>query len=284
MQNCKICCLYSGSKGNSTLVSAGGANILIDAGRSAKALCLALSRIGMCITDIDAIFITHDHNDHISSLATLSHKYRIPIHMLLNSAQVFDGLCDEQLCKNLVLYRGTGFETDIRGLHVKAYPVPHDSRAAVGYRLSFAGEGGETVSLAVSTDTGHVTDTMLENLRGCYAVVIESNHDLEMLKNGPYPYELKKRIASKSGHLSNADCAVLASQLYAAGTRHIMLAHLSEENNLPELAYNEVFSAIADSRVDLKVAAQNEPVWLLDGNETEQELPEEYALWLRSDS
>ncbi len=284
MQNCKICCLYSGSKGNCTLVSAGGANILIDAGRSAKALCLALCQIGWDISMIDAIFITHDHKDHTSALATLSHKHKIPIHMLLQSAQIFNGLCDERLCENLVLYRGNGFETDIKGLHIKAFPVPHDSLAAVGYRISYIEESGETVSLAVSTDTGHVTDTMLENLTGCSAVVIESNHDLEMLKNGPYPYELKKRIASKYGHLSNADCAILASQLHAGGTKHMMLAHLSEENNLPALAYNEVFTAIADPTVNLKVAEQNAPVWLLDGSETKQELPEEYALWLRSDS
>ncbi len=280
----QICSLYSGSKGNCTLVSAGGAKILIDAGRSAKALCAALSDIGSSISEIDAIFITHDHNDHISALATLSHKHSIPIHMLLDSAQVFNGLCDERLCQCLVLYRGKSFETDIKGLHVKAYPVPHDSRAAVGYRLTFRGEDGEPISVAVSTDTGYVTDTMLENLEGCHAVVIESNHDPEMLKNGPYPYELKKRIASKYGHLSNADCATLASRLYEGGTRHIMLAHLSEENNLPELAYNEVFTAIADPTVNLRVAEQNAPVWLLDGSEAKAEIPEEYILWQQFDS
>ncbi len=266
MPNCKICSLYSGSKGNCTFISAGGANILIDAGKSARALCRALSDIGVDVNSIDAIFITHEHNDHISALRTLSHKHDIPIHILLRSARVFNGLCDEKLCLNLRLYDGSSFETTVNGLTVKAYPTPHDSRAAVGYRISFE-ENGEQVSIAVTTDTGHVTDVMLENLSGCYAAVIESNHDLEMLENGPYPYELKQRIASKHGHLSNTDCATLASQLYEGGTRHIMLAHLSEENNLPELAYNEVFAAIADPRVNLKVARQDESVWLVDGNE-----------------
>lgn len=282
MPNCKICSLYSGSKGNSTFISAGGANILIDAGKSARALCHALSDIGVDVDSLDAIFITHEHTDHISALQTLSHKHNVPIHILLRSAEVFRGLCDEKLCLNLRLYEGNSFETTIKGLTVKAFPTPHDSRAAVGYKLSFE-ENGEQVSIAVTTDTGHVTDVMLENLSGCHAVVIESNHDEEMLENGPYPYELKRRISGGRGHLSNADCATLASQLYESGTKHIMLAHLSEENNLPELAYNEVFAAIADPCFDLKVARQDESVWLTDGSNEEPDAKEE-VLWLRSDS
>lgn len=265
MQNVKICCLYSGSRGNSTFVSAGGAKILIDAGKSAKALCSALNDIGENINDIDAIFVTHEHNDHISALRVLSHKHQIPIHMLLNSAYVFNGLYDEKLCSCLQLYRGNGFETDVNGLHVKAFQTPHDSRAAVGYRLEFDGENGESIALAVSTDTGYVTEIMRENLLGCRAAVIESNHDIGMLENGPYPYELKVRISSKRGHLSNVDCAALAAELYESGTKHIMLAHLSEENNLPELAFNESFAAIADGGFNLKVARQDEPVWLIGG-------------------
>ena len=263
MQNCKICCLYSGSKGNSTFISAGGAKILIDAGRSAKALCSALRSIGEDIDSIDAIFITHEHTDHISALQVLSHKHTIPIHMLLNSAMIFNGLRDEKLCECLNVYQGNCFETQIKGLRVKAFPTPHDSRAAVGYRFEYENECGETVSLAVSTDTGYVTDVMRENLSGCRAVIIESNHDLQMLAEGPYPYELKQRIKSRHGHLSNPDCAILAAELYESGTEHIMLAHLSEENNLPEIAYNEVFAAIADESFDLKVARQDQPVFLI---------------------
>lgn len=263
MQNYKICCLYSGSKGNSTFISAGGAKILIDAGRSAKALCSALSSIGETIDNIDAIFITHEHNDHVSALQVLSHKHQIPIHMLLNSAMIFNGLCDEKLCDCLRIYRGNCFETKVNELRVKAFPTPHDSRAAVGYKFEFEDDNGKTVSLGVSTDTGYVTNTMRENLMGCESVVIESNHDPVMLAEGPYPYELKQRIKSKHGHLSNPDCAALAAELYESGTKHIMLAHLSEENNLPEIAFNEVFTAIADESFDLKVAKQDAPVWLV---------------------
>jgi phosphoribosyl 1,2-cyclic phosphodiesterase len=185
--------------------------------------------------------------------------------MLIDSAEIFRGLQDEKLCNCLCLYRGSGFETTVKGLRVIAFPTPHDSLGAVGYRFEFVGESGEIVSLGVSTDTGYVTETMRKNLNGCHAVVIESNHDAEMLACGPYPYELKQRIRSRWGHLSNTESAELASELYEGGTKHIMLAHLSEENNLPSLAFNEVFSAIADEELDLKVAKQDEPVWLIGG-------------------
>jgi phosphoribosyl 1,2-cyclic phosphodiesterase len=134
---------------------------------------------------------------------------------------------------------------------------------AVGYKLSFKNDSGEDLSIGFATDTGIITDEMVENLTGCFATVIESNHDTEMLRSGPYSYDLKQRIRSRQGHLSNIECAVLASGLREGGTKHILLAHLSEENNTPELAYGEVFSALADENFDLKVASQDSAVWLI---------------------
>ena len=266
MPNCKICLLYSGSRGNSAFIEAGGARILIDAGKSAKALCSALCGIGVDINSIDAIFVTHEHRDHVSALQTLSHKHNIPIHILLSSAEIFYGLRDEKLCTCLHLKIGDGFDVDVKGLRVKAFPTPHDSRAAVGYKLTF-NEDGEEYSIGYATDTGYVTDAMRENFMGCFAAVIESNHDIDMLREGPYPPELKQRIRSKKGHLSNPDCAAFAAALCESGTKHIMLAHLSEENNDPEIAYNETLAAIADETVNLKVAAQDETVWLIGGKD-----------------
>lgn len=263
MHDLKICCLYSGSGGNCTYIEAGGAKILIDAGKSAKNLCASLCSIGVDIKNIDAILITHDHSDHTAALRTLSHKFGIPIYILLASAEIFRGLKDEKLCLALRLFGGNSYETDIKGLHVKAFKTPHDSLAAVGYRLTFKGEDGKDVSIGFATDTGHVTDVMLENFKDCYAAVIESNHDLDMLRRGPYPIELKQRISSEYGHLSNADCAALARYLYKNGTRNIMLAHLSEENNTPALAFNETFCALDDESVNLKVACPATPVWLV---------------------
>lgn len=264
MPNFKICCLYSGSRGNSAYINAGGASILIDAGKSAKALCSALKDIDVDIDTIDAIFITHEHRDHISALQTLSHKHNIPIYILLSSAEVFYGLKDERLCNNLVLQMKAPFSVNIKGLKISSVRTSHDSRASVGYRMDFA-EDGNQYSIGYVTDTGVVTDEMREMLRGCYAVVLESNHDVEMLKNGPYPPELKQRIGSRHGHLSNKDAAAFAAELCGSGAKCLMLAHLSEENNLPEIAYSEAFTAIADGDVVLKVAAQDEAVWLCGG-------------------
>lgn len=262
MGKVKICSLYSGSKGNSVFIEAGGAKILIDAGKSARTLCSSLTCIGECIDDIDAIFITHEHRDHTSALQTLSHRHNIPIHILLPSAEIFNGLCDEKLCLCLALHQKNDFSVKIKDLEISAFPTPHDSRASVGYRLTYT-EDGEEISIAYATDTGHVNDKMLQGMIGAKYAVIEANHDLDMLRDGPYPFDLKARIASRNGHLSNADCAILASHLAATGTRAILLAHLSEENNLPDLAMSEIRGAIADDGVKIEVASQCEPVWLV---------------------
>ena len=264
MPNAKICCLYSGSRGNAAYISAGGANILIDAGKSAKALCSALCEIGVDIDSIDAIFITHEHQDHVSALKTISHKHNIPIYILLSSAEIFYGLKDEKLCNNLMIQMKEPFSVKIKGLTVSSVHTSHDSRASVGYRLDFS-ECGKDYSIGYVTDTGIVTEDMKKMLPGCFAVVMESNHDFKMLKEGPYPPELQDRISSSYGHLSNTDAAAFISELCKSGTKHVMLAHLSEENNLPEIAYDESFSAIADEGVTLKVASQDEAIWLYTG-------------------
>ncbi len=267
MANYKICCLYSGSGGNCTYISAGGANILIDAGKSAKNLCKALDSIGVSPNDIDAIFITHEHTDHTSALQTFSHKYSSDIHILLSCAKKkFYGLRDEALFSKMILHDDPNFEVKINGLKIKAFPTPHDSCGSVGYKLSFADGNGEK-SIGFATDIGYVTDEVRDNLLGCESVIIESNHDEIMLMEGRYPYELKLRIHSKRGHLANPECAALAALLSVNGTKNIMLAHLSEENNRPDVAYNETLCAIADPEINLTVAAPKCPVWLVGGND-----------------
>ena len=265
MKNCKICCLYSGSHGNCAYISAGGANILIDAGKSARALCSALSKANIDISSIDAIFITHDHRDHTLALQTLSHKHQIPIHMLLTSAEAFRGLDDERLFNCFYLYPGKQFEAHVKGLKIKAFPTMHDSMASVGYRLTFTGDDGKEYSIGYATDLGVVTDEVKDGLCGCFAAVVESNHDEDMLIKGPYPIEVKKRIHSRLGHLSNVQSAELIALMHKSGTRHVMLAHLSEENNTEELALCEVRSVIADEGFNLKAARQDEAVWLIGG-------------------
>lgn len=262
MQEFKICSLYSGSRGNCTYIYAGGASILVDAGKNAKTLCSSLDSIGISIDSIDAIFITHEHRDHVSALQVLSHKHNIPIYILLPSAEIFYGERDKQLFDCFMIQFDDDFSVKIKGLDVKAFSVPHDSRSAVGYRFTFKGSDGKDISIGYATDVGNVTDKVLAELLGCRAAVIESNHDTDMLRNGIYPQELKKRISSSKGHLSNADCALLVARLCESGAKEIMLAHLSEANNTPELAFAESWAQIADESITLKVAAQDAPVWL----------------------
>lgn len=279
MNNYKICCLYSGSKGNSTYIEIGGKSILIDAGKSAKALCEALKSINVDPKTLDAIFITHEHNDHVSALQTFSHKNSVPIHIMLNSARKFQGLCDERLCNCLCMHDKSDFSVELDGVKITAFPTPHDSRASVGFRIEF-----ENICIGYATDIGYVTEDIQNGLLGCESVILESNHDTEMLLFGPYPFELKERITSRYGHLSNRECASLASHLCEHGTKNLLLAHLSEENNTPEIAYNETLSAIGNMGVNLRVASQYSPVWLVGGGEAVEYEDEFFKLWCQKES
>ncbi len=257
MAKYSITSLYSGSKGNSVLIESESSRILIDAGKSARALCSALSGIGKSIDDIDAIFITHEHTDHVSALEVLLKKHPIPVHIVGASAEKLftRGL---RAYESLICVHPPVFTVGAGNIRVTSFPTPHDSEFSVGYRI----EIGESI-IGYATDIGYITEEVRNSLSGCESIVIEANHDEEMLMNGPYPYDLKIRIRSKRGHLSNKECALLASELCFIGTKNILLAHLSEENNEPSLAYDEVWSAIGDENVNLKIASQYEPVRLV---------------------
>ena len=257
MINYSITSLYSGSKGNSVLIESDSTKILIDAGKSARALCCALTEIGKSIDEIDAIFITHEHNDHINALETLLKKHKIPVHIVGISAQKLLSRSKEVFEDSLCVHTPI-FSVNIGNMKVTSFPTPHDSEYSVGYRI----EIGE-ICIGYATDIGYVTEEIKNGLSGCESIVIECNHDEQMLMNGPYPYDLKLRIKSKRGHLSNRDCAELVSDLCFIGTKNVLLAHLSEENNDPDLAFDEVWSAISDETVNLKIASQYQPTKLI---------------------
>lgn len=258
--------LYSGSDGNCTFLSSTSTAILIDAGKSARTLCSKLCEIGSGIEQIRAIFITHEHSDHVSALETLSKKYHIPIHIAEESAKRFDRYPDSAVHSCLVRH-DTVFCEQIGDITVRSFRTPHDSKMSVGYRVEFP-DGQSTRVLGVATDIGYVSESVCEGLCGCEAVVLEANHDEQMLMDGPYPYDLKQRIRSRRGHLSNIDCAAFAARLARTGTRGFILAHLSRENNQPELAFDEIHSAVSDSDVDIRVASPDEPTELcLSGTE-----------------
>ncbi len=260
MKDCQIITLYSGSGGNSVYIRAAQTAILIDAGKSARTLCHSLREIGADIGNINAVFVTHDHHDHTSALEIIAKHHSIPIHMTDISAACFDRYPDSAVHASLVRHEPE-FSVTVGELTVQSFRTPHDSRMSVGYRITFEDEGGIR-AFGVATDIGHVTEEIRTGLLGCEAVVLEANHDVNMLMEGPYPYELKKRIRSSKGHLSNHDSALFAAELAAGGTKAFLLAHLSEENNDPSLAWDEVASAIADPRVIIRTAAPHMPTEL----------------------
>ena len=261
MKDCRIVTLYSGSGGNSTYIRVGNTAILIDAGKSARALCNSLKAIACEIGQIQGIFVTHDHHDHVSALEVLAKKNEIPIHITEPSAAVFDRYPDSPVHARLIRHT-VEYTQQVGELTVRSFRTPHDSRMSVGYRIEFEDERG-TRAIGLATDIGYVSDAVRQGLAGCEAVVLESNHDVEMLMEGPYPYDLKKRVRSNRGHLSNADSAAFAAELAAKGTRGVLLAHLSAENNEPTLALDEAESAVSDPSVRICVAAADEPTELI---------------------
>ena len=271
----RLCTLYSGSAGNATYLETRGARILIDAGKCTRTLIASLKSIGVDVDSLDAIFITHEHTDHVAALEVLTKKHPIPVHILLKSAQRYAKNPPEALCSCLVLHESAPFTAKAGDVTVTAFATPHDSRASVGYRLEFP-DGEETVSVGLATDVGYVTDAVRRGLTGCESVVLESNHDEEMLMYGPYPYDLKLRIRGKRGHLSNRDCADFAAELAGQGTKNFLLAHLSEENNYPDLAHDETHSTLAGFDTTLRVAAPHQVTMLVGEAELPLPVPPRY--------
>lgn len=256
MSAVRLLSLYSGSSGNAFVISTPSGALLIDAGKNARRLNAALARAGIAEESIRAVLLTHEHTDHVGALAVWMKKHPIPVHLptaclprLEGEASVLPYLCPHPPI----------FTQEICGMTVSSFPTPHDSRGSVGYRIEIPREEGEkSLLIGYATDLGYVSAEVEEALTGCAAVVLESNHDPEMLAEGPYPYDLKRRISSRRGHLSNPESACLAARLCASGTRAILLAHLSRENNTPELAFDECFGAVGDSGVCIAVADPEE--------------------------
>ena len=253
MQGVRFLTLYSGSEGNSTYISTGSVEILIDAGKSARTLCAALRDIGTDISNISAIFITHEHTDHVSALEVISKHHEIPIHIMERSAKKFDSPAYSSVHRNLVLHNDLFCER-VGEMSVSCFETPHDSLMSVGYRIEFE-HGGKPVALGVATDIGYVTSAIYNGLRGCDAVVLESNHDIDMLRDCRYPADLKRRIASNRGHLSNIDSAALAARLFEGGTRGFILAHISKESNCPEIALDENICSLGTDGVQIRAAS-----------------------------
>lgn len=236
----QICMLASSSRGNSACVRYGEHTILIDAGISAKRIKDSLADIGCPIGTLNAIFITHEHTDHICGLEVLMKKLDLPVYVPSGCLNELLYSCPSA-SRNLVPITD-GQSIEVGGMTVTPYKTPHDSLDSVGYRVQFP--SGECLGYA--TDIGHITKNVVAILDGCQYVVVESNHDLPRLMSGAYPDSLKRRISGNGGHLANQGITKMLPYLVKNGARHIMLAHLSEENNTPELAYASAKSALAE--------------------------------------
>ena len=227
--------LGSGSRGNSLLVEVDGARLLIDAGFGPREMLHRLARLGCTTEDIDAVLVTHEHTDHVGGAFACARRYGWKVYMTSGTFSAVrnggGGVAPELIDSHTRL--------DVFGLEVLPFPVPHDAREPVQFSIS---DGKRR--LVVVTDAGHVTAHMVEMVSGCDALVLECNHDRRLLADGTYPAALKWRIGGPLGHLDNEAAASLLSRMDRSRLRHVIAAHLSEENNAPALARRALSSAL----------------------------------------
>lgn len=231
--------LASGSSGNCYVVHGEGGSILLDAGLSARRIVQAMEAEGLDPSGLDGMVITHEHGDHIRGVRVLAKQLHIPVFMTRGTLTT----ARDDLSAADIRTVASGDEVSIGGLGVRVFRTEHDAAEPVG----FAFEDQHGCRLGVMTDTGHVTDSAAAALDGCHVLGIESNHDVETLNRGPYPWFLKERILSSRGHLSNADAGAALVALASPALRHVVALHLSDTNNSAELAHTALSGAIAES-------------------------------------
>lgn len=249
--------LISGSSGNASFISDGKTHILTDCGTSGAKLKEAMAKIGMSPESITALLITHEHIDHVKGAGVIARRYHIPIYTTFNTyINMNCGNIDEELVH--FIKPDEAFE--IGEIGIMPFSIPHDAADPVGYSYFL---NNEKYSLA--TDIGHMNEYVLSHISGSKKIILESNHDVELLRCGSYPYPLKQRILSDIGHLSNGNAAKTALELVKSGTQSIALGHLSDENNRPELAMLETHMFLEQAGVNvggdvkLSVAKRYEP-------------------------
>ncbi len=236
----KICSLASGSKGNCLYLETGDTRLLIDAGLSLRETVARMEARGIDPAGIHAVLVTHEHIDHIRSAGSFARRYKVPVfasHLTVQKASKY-------FSKTLVKDFEAGTRFPFRDLQVDPFPITHDACDPVGYLLE-----SHQGRCAAVTDLGIVTRLVIEKLRGCRALVLEANHDVEMLMNGPYPWELKQRIKSRHGHLSNEESLALLHEIAHGGLDALVMAHLSEVNNHPDHVIRTTEAFLRDQNV-----------------------------------
>ncbi|MES2413337.1 MAG: MBL fold metallo-hydrolase [Pseudomonadota bacterium] len=241
--------LGSGSTGNATLVEASGLlpfRLLVDCGLGIRQLQLRLAEAGLTFEDINAVFITHEHSDHIGCARSVSIRHRIPVWM---SEGTYNGIGSPDF-EGLFRIARNNQKIDLGGLELTPFSVPHDAREPLHLTCT---DGAK--KLAVLTDLGHVTQQVLSHLERCDALLLESNHDSDMLARSPYPHFLKRRVGGNLGHLSNSAAAAIAAAVCHPALKHLVAAHLSLQNNLPALVMQSMAEALNCPEDEIVIAS-----------------------------
>ena len=234
----EFCSLYSGSSGNCLYVGSEKTKILVDAGLSGKRIEAALSEKNINPNEIKGIVVTHEHSDHTKGLGVLSRRYNIPIFANTKTWRAMHSSLGKIADENIKVF-GSYKAFEIGDIVVNPFEVPHDAAEPCGY--SFI---KDKKKVTIATDIGYVTDEIKNNIKDSDIVLIESNHDVDMLKVGPYPYELKRRVLSNVGHLSNENAGKAIIDVLSSKIKNILLGHLSDTNNYPFLAHETVISVL----------------------------------------
>jgi len=248
--NLAICILASGSRGNAVYISGGSTSILIDAGLSGIEIERRLNSKGLHPEDLDAILVSHEHTDHIQGVGVLSRRFNLPVYISSKTEKAaVSQLGNIRVIKNFKC--GSTFM--IKDLSIHPFSISHDAEDPSGFTVN---QNGTKIGLA--TDLGIATSMVKEHLKGCSLLILEANHDEDMLLNGPYPWPVKQRIKSRTGHLSNEASKNLLKEVQHDRLKYVILAHLSKTNNTPQKALSEVGRAITDCHAQLDVATQDE--------------------------
>lgn len=239
----RFCTLFSGSSGNAVYLETDKTKILIDCGVSGRKVAASLAEIGVKAEELDAILVTHEHIDHTKSLGVVSRRYNLPIYANESTWTGIENIMGS-IDEGNKIYIETGRDFYIKDILIHPFPIPHDAAEPVAYNFY-----ADNKKITLATDIGHINDNLLSNIKGCNMLLIEANHDVEMLKCCSYPYYVKKRILGEKGHLCNEAAGELIASMAKSGTEVFLLGHLSKNNNFPQLAYNTVYNILEEQGI-----------------------------------